>query len=137
MRPQLLEDKLESVISGCPIFRYDTLSDFIEDKDDARIEYGDNGAKILFKGIFELVGSSRGWHLRRFKSVCGQPKLAVQHDELLLGDGGEHCQLIWNPGLGATPGEEPPRLAAFTSAEEQRRIRDHKGQSVMDVLAFL
>ena len=69
--------------------------------------------------------------------MCKQPEVAVEHDEIVVGDGGEHCQLIWNPTLLVTAAEALPRLSDYTGVEEQHRIRLQQGQSVMDVLAFL
>ena len=131
------EDKMETIISGFEIHRFKTISGFLKSCANGEVTYAVNGAKIVLMGIFELVHRDNSWFLRRFKSVYAKVEIEVEHDEFMVGDTEEHCQIIWNPSLLVQEGDKIFLLLDHTSKEERKKSKSKSKISVMESLAYI
>jgi len=131
------EDKLESMISGLMVHRFDTIAGFIDSYASGKVTFGENGAKVIFLGIYELVHRDKRWYIRRFKSITTKREIEVKHSELLVGQEGEYCQMVWNPSLVIKEGTSVHPLFDYTSREEKEKERTSLNKSVMESLAFI
>lgn len=130
------EDKMETIISGFEIHRFKTISGFLNSCANGKVTFAENGAKIVLKGIFELVHRDNHWYLRRFKSVYSKVEIEVEHDEFMVGEAEEHCQTIWNPSLLTQEGDKIFLLLDHTSKEEKIKAKTNAKTGVMESLAY-
>jgi len=131
------EDKLETMISGFEIHRFNTISGFLQGCASGEVTYAVNGAKVNLTGIFELIHRDNRWYLRRFKSVYSKVEIEVEHDEFMLGDVDEHCQIIWDPSLLTQKGDKSFLLLDHTSKEERLKQKLNVKTGIMESLAYI